>query len=122
MPRAMMLSDSRKNHYYYPRIAGVAAPFRHHDHPRHPRQEEEALTMSDRVAVMSAGTVVQVGRPTEVYERPRNRFVSEFLGTANIFDATVQGPHRSRRMARRPRPAIRGPRQLSRVTSHPADR
>jgi putative spermidine/putrescine transport system ATP-binding protein len=52
--------------------------------------QEEALTMSDRVAVMSAGTVVQVGRPTEVYERPRNRFVSEFLGTANIFDATVQ--------------------------------
>ena len=48
--------------------------------------------MSDRVAVMSAGTVVQVGRLTEVYERPRNRFVSEFLGTANIFDATVQDP------------------------------
>ena len=53
--------------------------------------QEEALTMSDRVAVMSAGTVVQVGPPTEVYERPRNRFVSEFLGTANIFAATVQG-------------------------------
>ena len=52
--------------------------------------QEEALTMSDRVAVMSAGEVIQVGRPTEVYERPRNRFVSEFLGTANIFDATVR--------------------------------
>jgi spermidine/putrescine ABC transporter ATP-binding subunit len=52
--------------------------------------QEEALTMSDRIAVMSAGAVVQVGRPTEVYERPCNRFVSEFLGTANIFDATVQ--------------------------------
>lgn len=54
--------------------------------------QEEALTMSDRVAVMSHGEVVQVGRPTEVYDRPRNRFVSEFLGTANIFDATVQAP------------------------------
>ncbi len=52
--------------------------------------QEEALTMSDRIAVMSAGVVVQVGRPTEVYERPRNRFVSEFLGTANIFTGRTQ--------------------------------
>jgi putative spermidine/putrescine transport system ATP-binding protein len=54
--------------------------------------QEEALTMSDRIAVMSDGVVVQVGRPTEVYERPRNRFVSEFLGTANIFTGRVQNP------------------------------
>ena len=53
--------------------------------------QEEALTMSDRIAVMSAGAVVQIGRPTEVYERPRTRFVAEFLGTANIFEATVAG-------------------------------
>lgn len=46
--------------------------------------------MSDRIAVMNAGTVVQIGPPTEVYERPRTRFVSEFLGTANIFTGTVQ--------------------------------
>ncbi len=46
--------------------------------------------MSDRIAVMSDGVVVQVGRPTEVYERPRNRFVSEFLGKANIFTGRVQ--------------------------------
>jgi spermidine/putrescine ABC transporter ATP-binding subunit len=52
--------------------------------------QEEALTMSDRVAVMAHGEVVQVGRPTEVYDRPRTRFVSEFLGTANIFTAIVQ--------------------------------
>ncbi len=52
--------------------------------------QEEALTMSDRIAVMNAGTVVQIGPPTEVYERPRTRFVSEFLGTANIFTGTVQ--------------------------------
>ena len=53
--------------------------------------QEEALTMSDRIAVMNAGEVVQVGRPTEVYERPRSRFVSEFLGTANIFEGRIAG-------------------------------
>ncbi|MGY2049741.1 ABC transporter ATP-binding protein [Methylobacterium sp. JK268] len=51
--------------------------------------QEEALTMSDRVAVMAEGRIVQVGPPTEVYDRPRTRFVSEFLGTANIFAGTV---------------------------------
>lgn len=51
--------------------------------------QEEALTMSNRVAVMSDGRVVQVGRPTDIYERPRNRFVAEFLGTANIVAGTV---------------------------------
>jgi spermidine/putrescine ABC transporter ATP-binding subunit len=52
--------------------------------------QEEALTMSDRVAVMAQGEVVQIGRPTEVYDRPRTRFVSEFLGTANIFTGVVK--------------------------------
>ncbi|MCC7271088.1 MAG: ABC transporter ATP-binding protein [Alphaproteobacteria bacterium] len=52
--------------------------------------QEEALTMSDRVAVLSAGEILQVGPPSAVYERPRNRFVSEFLGTANVFEATVE--------------------------------
>ncbi|GJD53023.1 Spermidine/putrescine import ATP-binding protein PotA [Methylobacterium crusticola] len=51
--------------------------------------QEEALTMSDRVAVMAEGRIVQVGPPTEVYEHPRTRFVSEFLGTANIFSGIV---------------------------------
>jgi putative spermidine/putrescine transport system ATP-binding protein len=53
--------------------------------------QEEALTMSDRIAVMNAGEVVQVDSPTEVYERPRTRFVSEFLGTANVLTGTVEG-------------------------------
>ena len=52
--------------------------------------QEEALTMSDRVAVMSDGLVVQIGTPTEVYERPSSRFVAEFLGTANILTGTVE--------------------------------
>jgi spermidine/putrescine ABC transporter ATP-binding subunit len=52
--------------------------------------QEEALTMADRVAVMAQGEVMQIGRPTEVYDRPRTRFVSEFLGTANIFTGSVK--------------------------------
>lgn len=47
--------------------------------------------MSDRVAVMAEGEVIQIGTPTEVYERPRSRFVAEFLGTANILAGTVVG-------------------------------
>ncbi|WP_454688311.1 ABC transporter ATP-binding protein [Achromobacter aloeverae] len=53
--------------------------------------QEEALTMSDRIAVMSTGRVVQVGTPIEVYERPQSGFVSEFLGTANILPGVVVG-------------------------------
>lgn len=53
--------------------------------------QEEALTMSDDVVVMDHGRVVQVGSPTDVYERPRTRFIAEFLGTANLFDGTVSG-------------------------------
>jgi ABC-type Fe3+/spermidine/putrescine transport system ATPase subunit len=51
--------------------------------------QEEALTMSDRVAVMAEGQIVQIGTPIDVYERPATQFVSEFLGTANIFLGTV---------------------------------
>jgi ABC-type Fe3+/spermidine/putrescine transport system ATPase subunit len=51
--------------------------------------QEEALTMADRVAVMSAGEIVQIDAPGAIYARPRTRFVSEFLGTANIFTGTA---------------------------------
>ena len=47
--------------------------------------QEEALTMSDRVAVMAAGEIRQIGSPQEIYARPGSLFVSEFLGTSNIF-------------------------------------
>ncbi|HET6618086.1 MAG TPA: ABC transporter ATP-binding protein [Gemmatimonadota bacterium] len=49
--------------------------------------QEEALTMSDRVAVMTDARIAQIGSPVEVYERPRTAFVAGFLGEANIFDA-----------------------------------
>jgi thiamine transport system ATP-binding protein len=47
--------------------------------------QEEALAVSDRVAVMNAGRVEQVGRPEDVYRRPNTRFVAEFLGENNVF-------------------------------------
>ncbi len=57
--------------------------------------QEEALVMSDRLAVMRAGRIEQVGLPDEVYEKPRNRFVAEFLGRSNLLPATphAQGAH-----------------------------
>ena len=51
--------------------------------------QEVALAISDRIAVMALGKVVQVGEPVEVYGRPRNREVADFLGNSNIFSATV---------------------------------
>jgi len=47
--------------------------------------QEEALTMSDRIAVMQRGRVAQVGTPAEVYESPRTAFVAEFIGRTNLF-------------------------------------
>ena len=48
--------------------------------------QEEALAMSDRIAVMSAARVAQVGTPADIYENPRTEFVAGFIGEANLFD------------------------------------
>jgi spermidine/putrescine transport system ATP-binding protein len=53
--------------------------------------QEEALTMSDRIAVMNNGTVQQVGGPADIYERPANRFTAGFIGDMNLIDARVLG-------------------------------
>jgi len=53
--------------------------------------QEEALTMSDRVAVMNDGVLQQVGRPVEVYDRPVNGFVAGFIGTSNLMPGVVAG-------------------------------
>jgi spermidine/putrescine transport system ATP-binding protein len=47
--------------------------------------QEEAMSMSDRIAVMAEGRVVQVGAPAEIYYHPRNRFVADFIGESNFF-------------------------------------
>ncbi|WP_293731133.1 spermidine/putrescine ABC transporter ATP-binding protein PotA [uncultured Actinobacillus sp.] len=51
--------------------------------------QEEALTMSDRIIVLRKGNIEQDGSPREIYEEPRNLFVAKFIGEINIFDATV---------------------------------
>jgi spermidine/putrescine transport system ATP-binding protein len=53
--------------------------------------QEEALTMSDRLAVMAGGRIEQVGPPTELYEAPATTYVAGFLGVANLFPATARG-------------------------------
>jgi putative spermidine/putrescine transport system ATP-binding protein len=53
--------------------------------------QEEALAMSDRLAVFNAGRIEQVGTPAEVYERPATPFVAGFVGTSNLLEATVEG-------------------------------
>ena len=53
--------------------------------------QEEALSMSDRIAVMDHGRVAQVGTPQDVYERPRTAYVADFLGVANVVEATANG-------------------------------
>lgn len=51
--------------------------------------QEEALTMSDRIAVMSKGKILQVGSPWDIYDKPANRFVADFIGETNFLNATV---------------------------------
>ncbi len=51
--------------------------------------QEEALTMSDRIAVMERGHLAQVGTPEEIYERPRTRFVADFIGESNFFSGEI---------------------------------
>lgn len=51
--------------------------------------QEEALSMSDRICVMKDGKIVQIGSPRELYDRPKNRYVAGFVGTSNFFDGEV---------------------------------
>ncbi len=64
------------------RETGITFTFVTHD-------QEEALSMSDRIAVMSAGKVQQIGTPREIYEAPSNRFVADFIGETNLLEATA---------------------------------
>jgi spermidine/putrescine transport system ATP-binding protein len=65
------------------REVGITFVFVTHD-------QNEALTMSDRLVVMNAGRIEQLGAPREVYERPRTRFVAGFIGTSNLISGTVE--------------------------------
>ncbi len=65
------------------RSVGITFVFVTHD-------QEEALTMSDRIAVMSKGKVLQIEEPVRLYEHPTSRFVADFIGTMNFFDGAVR--------------------------------
>ena len=62
--------------------------------------QEEALTMSDRIAVMAAGRVRQVGRPREIYEAPRDRFVADFIGETNLLEVRFEAVEDGRAVCR----------------------
>ncbi|MDP4031256.1 MAG: ABC transporter ATP-binding protein [Pseudorhodobacter sp.] len=53
--------------------------------------QEEALTMSDRIGVMRAGKILQIGGPVDIYTRPNSRFVAAFIGESNFLPATIEG-------------------------------
>lgn len=55
--------------------------------------QEEALTMSDRIAVMNEGMIEQLGTPREIYDRPLTKFVAGFIGESNIFNGKVKEAH-----------------------------
>jgi spermidine/putrescine transport system ATP-binding protein len=75
--KAMQLELKRLN-----REVGATFVYVTHD-------QEEALTMSDRIAVMSEGRILQIGTPGEIYERPRNRFVADFIGQTNFLEGSI---------------------------------
>jgi len=54
--------------------------------------QEEALILSDRIAVMDAGRIAQLGSPHDIYQRPATRFVANFIGESNLFKARITGP------------------------------
>lgn len=64
---------------------GITSIFVTHD-------QDEAMSMSDKIVVMQRGKIAQIGSPQEVYRYPSSRFVAEFLGSANFFSVTVKNP------------------------------
>ncbi len=63
---------------------GITSLFVTHD-------QEEAMTIADRIAVMNNGRIEQIGTPAEIYDTPQTRFVADFIGTSNLLDGRVEG-------------------------------
>ena len=68
------------------RTLGITTIYVTHD-------QSEAMALGDRIVVMQKGAMVQIGTPREIYFTPRNRFVAEFIGAANIVEAPVENGH-----------------------------
>jgi spermidine/putrescine transport system ATP-binding protein len=77
------------------RETGITFVFVTHD-------QEEALDMSDRIAVLGSGEVQQIGTPSEIYEEPVNKFVADFVGEANFFEVDVLEAANNRATVRTP--------------------
>jgi iron(III) transport system ATP-binding protein len=73
--------------------SGLTAIYVTHD-------QKEALSIADRIAILDAGRIQQVGRPRDVYQSPGNRFVAGFIGEANLLDGTVQSVSGGRAVVR----------------------
>ena len=93
--------------------------------------QKEALAIADRIAVMQAGRILQIGTPTEIYRRPRSRAVATFIGETNLFEGRVAGRRRRRhprwtspigRSGRGARPDVRARRRRARSGSRSAPR
>ena len=75
------------------RETGITFVFVTHD-------QEEAMAMSDRIAVMSQGRVQQLGTPRDIYQHPANRFVADFIGDSNLLEAQVESQQGDQRVCR----------------------
>src|ERR1700730_14626028 len=64
--------------------------------------QDEAMALSTRIAVMNRGQVIQVGTPSEIYEFPQSRFVADFIGTTNLFEGTVSASDAGHLVVRSP--------------------
>lgn len=80
---AMLRDSTRKEVRSILKKAGMSAILVTHD-------QEEALSFADRIAVMNNGIIEQIGTPEEVYYRPKTKFVAQFLGRTNLFEADVE--------------------------------
>lgn len=81
---AMLRDTTRKEVRAILKKAGMSAVLVTHD-------QEEALSFADRIAVMNEGKIEQIGTPEEVYYKPKTRFVAQFLGRTNLFEAEAGG-------------------------------
>jgi len=80
---------------------GITAIYVTHD-------QEEALVISDRIAVVAKGEILQVGEPWAIYKDPTNLFVATFVGTTNLFDAEILGPAEGHAVGSRVRARVVG--------------
>lgn len=70
--------------------------------------QEEAMTMADRIAILDKGEVMQVATPPEIYEAPGSRFVANFVGNVNMFEGKVKSRNADEAHRRRQRRGNRG--------------